>query len=303
MKIVLLGSTGQLGWELQRSLAVLGEVTALGRHTHLGVDFLHPCDVAGTVHALKPDIIVNAASYTDVDGAEMDLEAVTSVNAVTPGLLAEVAKRISAWMVHYSSDYVFDGSGKTPWREGDRMSPINEYGRSKQTGEDNIRAAGCRHLIFRTSWLCSSRRQNFINTVLELGQRRNTLTIVDDQFGAPTTAELVADVTAHVLRQALRQPHLAGTYHVAAHGVTTWFHYARHIVEHARTLGLPVHVPADQILPISSAALGRAATRPANSRLDTRKLRSTFRLHMPEWQTGVERMLAEIRYREEDRRV
>lgn len=297
MRILLFGKNGQLGWELQRSLAPLGELIALGTNDQPCADFTRPSDVAATVRALAPDVIVNAAAYTAVDKAESEPQAASVVNAVTPGVLAEAAAGLRAWLVHYSTDYVFDGTGSTPWREDDPVAPLNEYGRSKLAGEENIRASGCRHLIFRTSWVYAVRGGNFARTMLKLAQERDTLNVIDDQYGAPTGADLLADITAHALRSALARPELAGTYHVAPAGETTWHGYACHVIERARAMGVPVKVAADAIQAVPTSAFPTAAQRPANSRLNTRKLRTAFGLHLPEWQAGVNRMLTEILHR------
>ncbi len=294
MRILLFGKNGQLGWELQRSLAPLGEVIALGTHDRPCADFNRPSDVAATVRALAPDVIVNAAAYTAVDKAESDSQTAMTVNAVTPGLLARTAAGLGAWLVHYSTDYVFDGSGMTPWREDDPVAPVNEYGRGKLAGEENIRTAGGRHLIFRTSWVYAARGNNFAKTMLKLAQERDALKVIDDQYGAPTGADLLADITAHALRAVMAQPELAGTYHVAPAGETTWHGYARHVIGRARAAGLPVKVAEDAIAAVPTSEFPTPARRPANSRLDTAKLRSAFGLHLPDWRVGVDRMLTEI---------
>lgn len=294
MRILLFGKNGQLGWELQRSLAPLGEVIALGTHDQPCADFNRPSDVAATVRALAPDVIVNAAAYTAVDKAESDSQTAMTVNAVTPGLLARTAAGLGAWLVHYSTDYVFDGSGMTPWCEDDPVAPVNEYGRGKLAGEENIRTAGGRHLIFRTSWVYAARGNNFAKTMLKLAQERDALKVIDDQYGAPTGADLLADITAHALRAVMVQPELGGTYHVAPAGETTWHGYARHVIGRARAAGLPVKVAEDAIAAVPTSEFPTPARRPANSRLDTAKLRSAFGLHLPDWRVGVDRMLTEI---------
>jgi len=301
MRILLFGKNGQLGWELQRSLAPVGEVIALGTQDRPCADFTRPSDVAATVRALAPDVIVNAAAYTAVDKAESDSQTAMTVNAVTPGVLAQAAAGLDAWLVHYSTDYVFDGQGVTPWREDDPVAPLNEYGRSKLAGEENIRASGCRHLIFRTSWVYAARGNNFARTMLKLAQERDALKVIDDQFGAPTGADLLADITAHALRSALREPELAGTYHAAPKGETTWHGYACHVIARARAAGLPLKVADDAIAAVSTDAFPTPARRPANSRLNTGKLRRSFGLHLPDWQAGVDRMLAETLQNQEAR--
>lgn len=294
MKIVLLGKDGQLGWELQRSLAPLGTIIALDRKTTPRADFTRPADVANTIRRLRPKLIVNAAAYTAVDRAETDTRNAMLVNAVTPAQLAEVAAETNAWLVHYSTDYVFDGSGHTAWTEWDACRPLNKYGFTKLVGEESIRATGCNHFIFRTSWLYGARGNNFIKSILALAQERDTLKVVNDQFGAPTSVEIISDITAHAVRAAMITPRLGGTYHVAQAGETTWFDYARHIIARARDAGLPITVADASIHAVSTSEFAALARRPANSRLNTEKLRRAFDLHLPHWQTCVDRTLAEL---------
>lgn len=294
MKILLFGKNGQLGWELQRSLAPLGEVIALGTQDTPCADFTRPADVAATVRQIAPDVIVNAAAYTAVDAAESDTQAALAVNATTPGLLAQAARELNIWLLHYSTDYVFDGQGTEPWREDDPVGPLNEYGRGKLAGEDAIRASGCRYLNFRTSWLYAARGGNFAKTMLRLAQQHDTLKVINDQHGAPTGADLLADISAHALRMALQAPELAGTYHVAAGGVTTWHGYAQHVINHARAAGLPIKTAENAVQAVPTHAFPTPARRPSNSRLDTSKLQAAFGLCLPPWQVGVDRMLAEI---------
>jgi dTDP-4-dehydrorhamnose reductase len=294
MKILLLGKNGQVGWELQRALAPLGELIPLGREGADGRcgDLSRPDDLALTVRELAPDVIVNAAAYTAVDRAENDVEQARLINAKTVGVLATEAFKINALLVHYSTDYVFDGSGSRPWREYDTPAPLSVYGRTKLEGEQAILASGCRHLVFRTSWVYAARGHNFARTMLRLAAERERLTVIDDQHGAPTGAELIADVTAHALRATLMRPELEGLYHLAARGETTWHGYATYVIEQARALGqsLKVH----EIIPIPTRDYPTPATRPLNSRLDTSKLTATFGLTLPHWTVGVERMLHEI---------
>lgn len=296
MKILLLGKNGQVGWELQRSLAPLGEVIALDHDGAPGLsgDFAHPESLAATVRDVAPDLIVNAAAHTAVDKAESEPELARAINALAPGVLAREAAALGALLVHYSTDYVFDGSGDTPWTEDAPTGPLSVYGATKLEGEQLIRDSGCRHLIFRTSWVYAARGGNFAKTMLKLAAERDALTIIDDQHGAPTGAELLADVTAHAARMTLANPALAGTYHLAAAGETTWHGYARHVIEFARAKGQPVKVAPDAIRPVPTSAFPTPAKRPANSRLDTRKLQQAFGLVLPAWQSGVERMLTEI---------
>lgn len=294
MKILLLGKNGQVGWELQRSLAPLGELIALDRHQAGGLngDLSNPEALRATIRQVQPDVIVNAAAYTEVDKAESETELAGRVNGIATGVMAEEAFASGAWLVHYSTEYVFDGQGTTAWRETDAVAPVNHYGFSKVAGEQAITASGCRHLIFRTSWVYGARGNNFAKTILRLAKDRETLRVIADQIGAPTGADLIADVTAQALRQALQQPELAGLYHLAAAGEVSWHGYASHVIAFAQANGELLAVKA--IEPVESAAYPTPAHRPLNSRLDTQKLRATFSLHLPDWQSGVTRMLREI---------
>ena len=299
MKILLFGKTGQVGWELQRSLAPLGEVVALSTASEdFCGDFTDLDGIAQTVRQVQPDVIVNAAAYTAVDKAESDADKANKLNASAPGVLAIEAKRIGACLVHYSTDYVFDGSGDNYWLETDRVAPLNVYGKTKLAGEDAIRASGCRHLVFRTSWVYAARGGNFARTMLNLAQSRDQLSVINDQFGAPTGADLLADVTAHCIRQSMGAPELLGLYHLTASGVTSWYEYAVFVLEFARQNGVALKVAPDAIKAISAASYPAAAPRPSNSRLNSGKLQSSFNLKLPTWQNGVSRMLAEITERE-----
>ena len=296
MKILLLGKNGQVGWELQRALAPLGELIALDFDSPgpLGADFSKPESLAATVRAVAPQVIVNAAAHTAVDKAESEPELARAINASTPGVLAREAVAIGAWLVHYSTDYVFDGSGSTPWLEDSPTGPLSVYGQTKLEGENAIRASGVRHLIFRTSWVYAARGGNFAKTMLRLARERDKLTVINDQIGAPTGADLLADITAHALRAAQQQPVLSGTYHAVASGETSWHGYAKHVVEFARNAGQPIKVAADAIEPVPTSAFPTPAKRPSNSRMNTRKLQETFGFTLPSWQAGVERMLTEV---------
>jgi dTDP-4-dehydrorhamnose reductase len=296
MKILLFGKNGQIGWELQRSLAPLGEVIAVGTSEPAPRwgDFRDPEALAATVRAVAPDIIVNAAAHTAVDQAESVPDLARVINADAPAVLAREAKSLDAWLLHFSTDYVFDGSGSTPWREDSPTGPLNVYGHTKLEGEQAIRASGCAHLILRTSWVYAARGNNFAKAMLRLAAERDRLAVVDDQTGAPTGADLLADLCAHMLRSAVQRPDVAGTYHIAAAGQTSWHGYARHVIAHARTLGRSFKATPESINPVSTADFPKPAKRPLNSRLDTGKLRDTFGLTLPAWQLGVERMLEEI---------
>lgn len=292
MKILLLGKGGQVGWELQRSLAVVGEVTALDHDD--GGSFTHPEALLARVQALAPQVIVNAAAHTAVDKAESEPELARQINATTPALLAIEAKRLGALMVHYSTDYVFDGSGSHARDEDAPIAPLSVYGSTKAEGEDAIRASGCQHLILRTSWVYAARGGNFAKTMLRLAGEREQLKVIADQIGAPTGADLLADLTAHMLRAARVNPALAGTYHAVAGGETSWHEYARFVIEFARARGHAIKVAPDQILPLPTSDYPTPARRPLNSRLSTAKLQQRFGLRLPHWQQGVERMLTEI---------
>ena len=296
MKILLLGKNGQVGWELQRALAPLGEVVALDFDSPgpLTADFSRPESLAATVRAVAPQIIVNAAAHTAVDRAESEPDLARAINATAPGVLARVAAASGAWLMHYSTDYVFDGSGNKPWVEDSPTGPLSAYGQTKLEGEQAIRASGCRHLIFRTSWVYAARGGNFAKTMLKLAADRDRLTVIDDQIGAPTGADLLADLTAHALRTAAAQPQLSGTYHAVASGQTSWHGYASHVVAYARAAGQAIKVAPEAIVPVPTSAFPTPAWRPGNSRLDTRKLRDTFGLTLPPWHSGVDRMLAEV---------
>ncbi|WP_237173403.1 dTDP-4-dehydrorhamnose reductase [Paracandidimonas lactea] len=295
MKILLFGSQGQLGWALQRSLAPLGELVALHRRsTAYCGDLTQPDALRDTVRKLAPHIIVNAAAYTAVDQAEGQPDVAHAVNATAPGILAEEAKRLDAWLVHYSTDYVFNGEGSTAWREADRPAPLNVYGQSKLQGEQAIQAVGCKHLILRSSWLFSARGKNFATTILRLARECGNLTIVDDQIGAPTSTDLLADVTSHAITHLQQHPDHGGIYHVAAAGETSWYGYARYLLQHAHTKGPPTNAGPDAICPVHSAGYPTRARRPHNSRLDTSLFTDTFGLYLPRWQTGVERLVDEL---------
>lgn len=299
MKILLLGRDGQLGWELQRSLSVLGEVVALGRNSAsnpggLCGDLSDLTRLRETVQQVAAQAIVNAAAYTAVDQAQSEPGQARAINALAPAMLAEQATAQGAWLVHYSTDYVFDGSGNTPWRETDATAPLNVYGQTKLAGEQAVTGTCERHLLLRTSWVFGARGSNFAKTMLRLARQRESLTVVDDQIGAPTSAELLADATAHMLRAAMAQPSLAGIYHGAAAGETSWHGYARFVVAQALALGWPLQATPERVAPIPSRNYPTPAPRPLNSRLCCDKLMQAFGLHLPPWQASVARMLASL---------
>jgi dTDP-4-dehydrorhamnose reductase len=293
MKILLFGKNGQVGWELQRSLAPLGELVVLGADSQeMCGDFTDHDGLIRTIRAVAPDVIVNAAAYTAVDKAESEPELARTINALAPAVLAQEAKRGNAWLVHYSTDYVFDGGGDQHWRETDTPAPLSVYGKTKLEGEQLIQQSACHHLIFRTSWVYGTRGSNFAKTMLRLAQERDSLAVVNDQIGAPTGADLLADVTAHAIRAA--RPELSGLYHLTAGGETSWHGYASFVIDFARHAGMLLKVAPDAVRPVLSSAFPLPARRPLNSLLDTAKLQSTFGLTLPVWQNGVVRMLTEI---------
>nr|WP_228384599.1 dTDP-4-dehydrorhamnose reductase [Rhodocyclus gracilis] len=289
---MLLGKDGQVGWQLQRSLAPLGRVMALGRGE---------CDLADadallrTVRALRPAIIVNAAAYTAVDQAEREPELAQRINATAPGILADEARSLGALLVHYSTDYVFDGSKAAPWVESDTPNPLSVYGQSKHDGERAIAASGARALIFRTSWVFGARGKNFVKTVLRLAGEGRPLRIVDDQIGSPTPAAMISTVTGLVLaalRRGERAPDGCTLYHLAATNPVSWCGFARAILDvAARTPGFDGLPAAGTVTPITTADYPLPATRPANSRLDCAQLERDFALEMPDWLPYLERMM------------
>jgi dTDP-4-dehydrorhamnose reductase len=290
MKILVFGRNGQVGWELQRSLAPLGEVVAVDRASTDHCGDLNELDgIRDTIRAVRPDVIVNAAAYTAVDKAESEVELCRRINALAPEAMAQEAARLGGWLVHYSTDYVFDGAGTRPWREDDPVAPVNAYGAAKADGEARIAAAGGRHVVLRTSWVYADQGANFINTMLRLGQERDRLTIVNDQHGAPTGAALIADVTAHAVRTLPSRPEVAGVYHLVPGGETTWFGLADYVFGLARAWGVPIKAAIEGI---PTSAYPTPAKRPHNSRLDNGKLQAAFGLQLPAWQQGVRHMLA-----------
>ena len=296
MKILLLGKNGQVGWELQRALAPLGDVIACDFDSpgDLKADFSQPASLLSLIRRVRPEVIVNSAAHTAVDKAESEPELARAINATAPGVIAREATALGALLVHYSTDYVFDGSGDQPRAEDAATGPLSVYGRTKLEGEELIRASGCNHLIFRTSWVYAARGGNFARTMLKLAAERDALNVIADQFGAPTGAELLADVTAHAVRRTCAEPTRAGTYHCVAGGTTHWHGYAGFVIEWARAHGVSIRVATDAVQPIPTSAYPTPAARPLNSRLSTAKLQEAFDLTLPEWQAGVERMLVEI---------
>jgi len=295
MKILLLGKNGQVGWELQRSLMPLGEVIALDR---MQCDLSHPETISAIVRNIKPDIIVNAAAYTAVDKAEEDEALANMINATSVGLLAEEAKKLNALFVHYSTDYVFDGTKKAPYTEDDAPNPINAYGRTKLSGEKAIIKSGCDYLVLRTTWVYAARGSNFLKTMLRLAQEREEMRVVADQYGAPTWARNIADVTAHTLIAAQKERQVSGfvsnIYHLSASGKTTWHGFAGAIIEHARQLALPENIKTERVLPIATKEYPLPATRPENSQIDSSSLETHFGIVLPEWRDAMALCLNEL---------
>jgi dTDP-4-dehydrorhamnose reductase len=297
LKILLLGKNGQVGWELQRSLAPLGGVLALDRHSTLYCgDLSKPEELAQTVLTYKPDFIVNAAAHTAVDRAESEPDLARCLNTNAPAALAKAAAQVGAWLVHYSTDYVFDGSGTHARQEGEGTGPLSVYGQTKLDGEKAIVTSGCKYLIFRTSWVYAARGGNFAKTMLRLAQERERLTVINDQHGAPTGADLIADVTAHAMHRVLNTQNISfsGVYHLVASGETTWHEYASHVIKQAKAIKPELAWKVAEIAPVPTSAFTTPAMRPLNSRLCTAKLEQAFGLVLPRWQQGVDRMLAEI---------
>ncbi len=293
MNILLFGKTGQVGWELQRALAPLGTVTAVDvKSTTFCGDFSNPEGVAETVRRVRPDVIVNAAAHTAVDKAESEREFAELLNATSVKAIAVEAEKLGAWLIHYSTDYVFPGTGETPWLETDAVAPLNVYGETKLAGEKAVQENCTKHLIFRTSWVYAGKGNNFAKTMLRLAKDRPELSVINDQFGAPTGAELLADCTAHAIRTALHKPEVAGLYHLVASGTTTWHDYAALVFAEAKAAGMALAI--EKLNAVPTSAYPTPARRPTNSRLNTEKFQRQFELVLPDWQVGVKRMLAEL---------
>ncbi len=293
MKILLTGKNGQVGFELQRALAPLGEVVAVD---HADCDLADAEAVSRLVRAVKPGVIVNPAAYTAVDKAESEPALAAAINAAAPGVFGEEAAHLGALVIHYSTDYVFAGTKTGPYTEDDPTDPQNVYGRTKRDGEDALRASGSEYLILRTSWVVGAHGGNFAKTMLRLAAERENLNVVADQFGAPTSAALLADVTAHLVRQyqQRRGEFPVGTYHLAAGGETNWCDYARYVVGRAIAAGRPLKATPEAIHAIATADYPTPARRPTNSRLDTTRFRTTFGLDLPPWQAGLDHILQQI---------
>lgn len=293
--LLVTGSNGQVGFELRRSLAPLGNVIALDR---AACDLSRPDTLRQLIRQYRPDVIVNPAAYTAVDKAETDADAAFAVNGVAAGVLAEEAKALGSLLVHYSTDYVFDGRKAGPYVELDAVDPQSIYGKSKLAGEQAIAASGATALVLRTCWVAGAHGGNFAKTMLKLGRERDSLRVIADQFGAPTTAALIADVTAQIIARHWlagdRAAFPAGIYHLAAGGETTWHAYATEVLRYAASKGVALKADPESIVPIPASEYPLPAPRPANSRLDTSKLRETFDIHLPDWQQGIHFLLDQI---------
>ena len=301
MRILLFGNTGQLGSELNKRLSNIGELFALNRSSsdYCG-DFNNLKGIAETVNSLMPDIIVNASAYTDVDQAEQNHFIAFRINSEAVGCLAREAAKLNKLLVHYSTDYIFNGMGKRAWTEEDNPEPLNIYGESKLKGEQLIFAANCRHIIFRTSWVYGLNGDNFIKKIIALAKEKNSLDVIDDQIGSPISAELLADVTEKILSKVLLEHRYDGIYHLSTHGETSWFNFSKFIVSNAKDLGIKLELDAQDIRPVSSAAFKSLAKRPFNSRMDIKKIEAAFNLVLPNWEAGVEDFLKKLLLKSND---
>jgi dTDP-4-dehydrorhamnose reductase len=291
-RFFITGANGQLGFELRRALAPLGEVIALDRS---GCDLSNADSIRSAVRSVKPDVIFNAGAYTAVDKAESEPDLAHAINAVAPGIIGEEASKIGALVIHYSTDYVFEGTKEAPYIESDVVNPLGVYGRTKLDGENALAASGARHLIFRTSWVFGLHGKNFIKTILRLASERSELKIVGDQVGAPTGVALLADVSAHIAARYLRDGANSfpfGLYHLVPGGSTSWCEFARYVVAKAAAANWNLQATPDRIIPISTSEYPTPAARPANSRLNTSKFGEAFGLQLPGWHTGVDQVLA-----------
>lgn len=294
MKILLLGANGQVGWECRRSLSTMGELEI---HDRVTADFSQLKQLQQVVRQASPDIIVNAAAYTAVDQAEADEEAAFRINAEAVAVLAEEAKKLKACLMHYSTDYVFDGTREGFYLEDDETNPQSVYGKSKRDGEQAIMESGCSYFILRTSWVYALRGNNFAKTMIRLARERDELKVVDDQVGAPTSAELIADITALLLYNIRKHGNFAekhsGIYHLVAEGEASWFDFAKTVLAKAEELGLPMKIKAQDIKTINTSDFPRPAKRPANSRLNNRKLKMLLNIEIPDWHHHADKMVTE----------
>ena len=295
MKILLLGANGQVGWELERSLAALGQLQSYNKHT-ANLENLY--SLKNIIHKNMPDIIVNAAAYTNVDKAESEKSMVNTINYKAVDFLAKESKRINAWFIHYSSDYVFDGKKAGAYTEIDKPKPLSVYGDSKYKGEKSVVESGCKYIIFRTSWVYSARGDNFVKTIIRLGKEKDRLNIINDQIGAPTSARLIADVSSLCLYRLFcnESPakNASGIYHLSASGKTSWYGLAKYVINESKNLGDTFFVNPENIHSISTSEYPLPAIRPHNSLLNTKKICKTFYIHLPHWKDLLKRTLQEI---------
>ena len=295
MKILLFGANGQVGWELQRSLAVLGQMKTYDRNT---LDIGNFKILRSCVRDYKPEIIVNAAAYTSVDKAESERDKALRINAEAVAVLADEAKKLNACLIHFSTDYVFDGRKLNAYQEIDKTNPQSVYGKTKLQGEEAIKESECNHLIFRTSWIYAIRGSNFAKNIIRLAKEKDELKVVNDQFGVPTSAELVADITALCLNQIAQEniliQNVNGTYHLTPSGKTSWYGVAQYVISESLRLGASFLAKPENVIPISTSDFPSPAKRPHNSQLNTQKLRDTFNLYLPPWQTHVKRFITEM---------
>ena len=295
MKLLLLGSNGQLGWELRRSLSPLSKIFACDRNA---ADFNDIDKLKSVVREYRPDVIVNAAAYTNVDKAESDAENAFRVNSEAVELLANEAAVLNSWLIHYSTDYIFDGTKNGSYKEEDETNPKSVYGKSKLQGETAIIDSKCKYLIFRTSWLYSTYSNNFVNTVLRIAKERSELRIVCDQIGVPTSAELVADVTSlclsRIVQDSLSSKDISGVYHLTSTGKTSWYNFAKYVIIEAQKLGGVFLANSENIIAINTLEYPLPAKRPLNSLLNSQKLCKTFNLYLPSWKIHLDRTIKEL---------
>ena len=295
MKLLLLGSNGQLGWELQRSISMLGKLKVCDRNT---VDFFDLDGLRKLIRGYKPDVIVNAAAYTDVDKAESDEENACQINSKAVDLLAQEAKVLDAWLIHYSTDYVFDGTKMGAYIEEDKTNPLSIYGKTKLQGEEAIMKSKCKYLIFRTSWLYGIHGKNFFKTIIKLAKERDELRVISNQIGAPTSAELVADVTSlclyRIAQNSLSSKEISGIYHLTSTGKASWYDFAKYVIIEAQKFGGVFLTNPENIIAVNTSEYVLPAKRPVNSLLDTQKLCKTFNLYLPAWQIHADRAIKEL---------
>ena len=294
MKILLFGSNGQIGTFLQKSLVGIGEIKAL---TRKDCDLEDLNQVKETIIEYNPDIIINAAAYTNVDKAESEKEKLRAINVDAVEVMAKIAKSLGALLIDYSSDYIFDGTKDTPYIESDIANPLSAYGLAKLQGETKIRESGCKHLIFRTSWIYSPNGKNFVNTIIDLARKKDTLSIVDDQIGAPTSAEFMAEATVKCIRKGVNRENI-GTYHLTAENSVSWYEFAKYIINYLKNRNVMLCLDPANIIPVSSEEYKSIAVRPKNSTLNTELIKRTFELQIPSWKTQVEQVLSTIKLKE-----